>query len=75
MKRRRTLEAKLIAEGNTEALAPKIPLQHQSINLPGEEDGTVQDNLDAADGRQDLKRAMRKARKSKIKEDNYLKSM
>ncbi|KAG5946383.1 hypothetical protein E4U53_006598 [Claviceps sorghi] len=74
-KRQKTLEARLVAEGNLEALAPKIPIQHQSINLPGEEGGSVLDNIAAAQKREELKKAMRKERKAKIKEANYLKSM
>ncbi|KAG6236998.1 hypothetical protein E4U25_003147 [Claviceps purpurea] len=74
-KRQRAREAKLLAEGNMEALAPKIPLQEQSINLPGEEGGTAEENAEAAKKRYELKRAMRKERKAKIKENNYLKSM
>ncbi|KAL7789391.1 mitochondrial ribosomal protein L37 domain-containing protein [Trichoderma ceciliae] len=74
-KRQKTLEAKLIAEGNLEALAPKVPLQQQSVNLPGEQDGSVLDNIVAADKREELRKAMRKERRAKIKESNYLKSM
>lgn len=65
----------MLASGNFEALQPKIPLQQQSINIPGVENGTVADNLAAAEKRQELKLAMRKERKAKIKESNYLKSM
>ncbi|KAI1779452.1 mitochondrial ribosomal protein L37-domain-containing protein [Hypoxylon cercidicola] len=74
-KRQRVLEARLLAEGNIEALAPKIPLQHQSINLPSNEEGTMEGALAAQQAREDLRRAMRKERKAKIKESNYLKSM
>ncbi|KAK3945351.1 mitochondrial ribosomal protein L37-domain-containing protein [Diplogelasinospora grovesii] len=74
-KRQRTLEAKILASGDLEALAPKIPLQKQSINLPGSEDGDVKDAIQAADKREELRRAMRKERKAKIKETNYLKTM
>ncbi|KAF7543237.1 hypothetical protein G7046_g10039 [Stylonectria norvegica] len=74
-KRQKALEAKLLAEGNLEALAPKIPLQHQSINLPGEENNSVEQNIEAAEKREELKKAMRQERKAKIKEANYLKSM
>lgn len=74
-KRQRTLEARLLAEGNLEALAPKVPLQEQSINLPGEEGGTAEQNIAALRAREDLRKAMRKERKAKIKETNYLKSM
>jgi large subunit ribosomal protein L54 len=74
-KRQKTLEAKLLAEGNLAALAPKVPIQHQSTNLPGEEGGSVGDNIAAAQKREELRKAMRKERKAKIKEANYLKSM
>ncbi|KAF2968962.1 hypothetical protein GQX73_g4633 [Xylaria multiplex] len=74
-KRQRALEARLLAEGNLEALAPKIPLQHQTINLPANEAGTTEGSLEAAAAREDLRRAMRRERKAKIKESNYLKSM
>jgi large subunit ribosomal protein L54 len=50
-------------------------LQQQSINLPGEENSSVEENIAAADKREELRRAMRKERKAKIKESNYLKSM
>ncbi|EJP70599.1 hypothetical protein MY4038_000720 [Beauveria bassiana] len=74
-KRQKATEAELLASGNLEALQPKIPIQQQSINLPGEENGSVADNIAAAEKRQELKLAMRKERKAKIKESNYLKSM
>ncbi|KAK3397802.1 mitochondrial ribosomal protein L37-domain-containing protein [Sordaria brevicollis] len=75
MKRARALEAKLMASGDLEALAPKIPLQKQSLNLPGSVNGGVQDAVQAVDKREELRRAMRKERKAKIKETNYLKAM
>ncbi|KAI0175707.1 mitochondrial ribosomal protein L37-domain-containing protein [Hypoxylon sp. FL1284] len=74
-KRQRQLEARLLAEGNLEALAPKIPLQQQSINLPANEEGTLEGALAARQAREDLRKAMRKERKANIKESNYLKSM
>ncbi|KAI0164747.1 mitochondrial ribosomal protein L37-domain-containing protein [Xylariaceae sp. FL1272] len=74
-KRQRLYEARLIAEGNLEALAPKIPLQHQSINLPANEENTTEGALRSIEARQELTRAMRRERKAKIKESNYLKSM
>ncbi|ETS88061.1 hypothetical protein PFICI_01889 [Pestalotiopsis fici W106-1] len=74
-KRQRSLEAKLLADGNLEALAPKIPLQQQSINMPANEEGTAEGALAAVAAREDLRKAMRKERRSKIKESNYLKSM
>ncbi|POS73812.1 hypothetical protein DHEL01_v207791 [Diaporthe helianthi] len=74
-KRQRELEAKILATGNLEALAPKIPLQQQSINLPGKLDGDLRDAIEAVQKREELRKAMRKERKAKIKESNYLKSM
>ncbi|KAI1142667.1 mitochondrial ribosomal protein L37-domain-containing protein [Hypoxylon sp. FL0543] len=74
-KRQRLTEARLLAEGNIEALAPKIPLQHQTINLPSNEDGTPEGAIAAQQAREELRKAMRKERKAKIKESNYLKSM
>lgn len=58
-----------------EALAPKIPLQHQSINLPDGGSGSLGDVLEATAKRTELKKAMRSERKAQIKESNYLKSM
>ncbi|KAI0193158.1 mitochondrial ribosomal protein L37-domain-containing protein [Astrocystis sublimbata] len=74
-KRQRALEAKLVAEGNLEALAPKIPIQHQSINMPANESNTTEGAVAAHNAREELRRAMRRERKAKIKESNYLKSM
>ncbi|KLU84151.1 hypothetical protein MAPG_03196 [Magnaporthiopsis poae ATCC 64411] len=74
-KRQRLLEAKILASGDLSALAPKIPLQQQSINLPGGEDGTTESAVFAAEKREELRQAMRRERKAKIKESNYLKSM
>jgi large subunit ribosomal protein L54 len=64
-----------LAEGNMEALAPKIPLQHQSINLPANEEGTAEGAIAAQQAREQLRQAMRKERKAKIVESNYLKGL
>ncbi|KAI3329826.1 mitochondrial ribosomal protein L37-domain-containing protein [Ustulina deusta] len=74
-KRQRALELRLIAEGNIEALAPKIPLQQQTVNLAANEEGTTEGAVAATAAREELRRAMRRERKAKIKESNYLKSM
>lgn len=74
-KKQRVLEAKILASGDVEALAPKIPLQHQTINLPDGGDGSVSAVLETAARREQLKKAMRMERKAQIKEANYLKSM
>lgn len=65
----------MLATGNIEMLAPKIPLQQQSINLPGSLEDGLEGAVQAIDKREELRRAMRKERKAKIKEANYLKSM
>ncbi|KAK3354825.1 mitochondrial ribosomal protein L37-domain-containing protein [Neurospora tetraspora] len=75
MKRARAQEAKLLASGDLEALAPKIPLQKQSVNLPGAVNAGVADAVVADEKREELRKAMRKERKAKIKESNYLKAM
>ncbi|CAI4216752.1 unnamed protein product [Parascedosporium putredinis] len=74
-KKQRVLEAKILASGDVEALAPKIPLQHQTVNLPDGGDGSVSAVLETAARREQLKKAMRMERKAQIKEANYLKSM
>jgi len=74
-KRQRKLEARLIASGDTEALAPKIPLQQQTIDLPSNEEGSGIGALEAAVAREELTKAMRGERRAKIKERNFLKGM
>lgn len=51
----------------------KVPLEEQSINLPAglSEDETGQ----AQDAREELNAAMRKARRRRIKESNFLRGM
>jgi large subunit ribosomal protein L54 len=75
MKRQRKVEQRILASGDMEALAPKIPLEQQSVNLPGSQDGGVEEAILAAQKREELRVAMRKDRRAKIKESNYLKSM
>jgi len=52
-----------------------VPLPAQSINLPGGGDGSLEGVMEAADKREELRKALRKDRKAKIKESNYLKTM
>nr|POF12859.1 54s ribosomal protein l37, mitochondrial [Quercus suber] len=59
---------------NPGALAPKIPIYEQSVDLPAG-DGGLQASLDAGVARRELTRAMRQKRKAAIKEDNFLRSM
>lgn len=63
------------AEAAIAALAPKVPLQHQTINLPANETGTVEGAAVADRGREELRQALRRERRAKIKESNYLRSM
>ena len=74
-KRKATAEAKMLASGNLEALVPKIPLQKQSVNLPGDVKGGLEAAVAAAEKREELRKALRKERKAGIKESNYLKTM
>jgi large subunit ribosomal protein L54 len=64
-----------MASGNMEALAPKIPITQQSIDLPANEEGTVVGAMEAETKREELRSAMRRERRNKIKEANYLKGM
>lgn len=57
-----------------ESLAPKIPLYEQSIDLPAG-DGSLEGAMEAGEAREGLRRSMRTKRRSKIKEDNYLKAL
>ena len=74
-KRQRKLEAKMLASGDMSALQPKIPLTQQSIDLPANEEGTIEGALEAETKRKELRSALREERRKKIKETNYLKSM
>jgi large subunit ribosomal protein L54 len=56
-------------------LEPKIPLTQQSIDLPANEEGTVAGALEADTKREELREAMRRERRAKIKEANFLKGM
>ena len=64
----------MLAADNPEANMAKVPLEHQSIDLPSG-DGTVDGALEAVQARDDLTTAMRRARRKSIKEGNFLKSM
>jgi large subunit ribosomal protein L54 len=74
-KQQRKLEAQMLASGDMSALQPKIPLTQQSIDLPGNEEGTIEGALEADSRRQELRAALREERRKSIKEANYLKSM
>lgn len=59
---------------NPESMAPKVPLYEQSIDLPGG-DGSFAGAVEAGEAREELTRSMRGKRRSKIKEDNFLRAM
>ncbi|KAF2716359.1 hypothetical protein K431DRAFT_279086 [Polychaeton citri CBS 116435] len=59
---------------NPESLAPKVPLNEQTIDLVSG-DGTVQGAKDAGYARGELTDFMRDMRRKKIKEANFLKAM
>jgi large subunit ribosomal protein L54 len=65
----------MLASGDMSALQPKIPLTQQSIDLPSNEEGTIEGALEADSRRQELRAALRSERRKAIKEANYLKSM
>lgn len=75
LRKKRQEERRIIETGDLSALEPKIPLTRQTINLPANEDGTVQGAIAAHEKRTELRSALRRERKAKIKETNYLKSM
>ncbi len=75
LKRQRQQEARLLASGDLAALVPKVPLQKQTVNLPSAEPGNLTQAVEAAEAREELRRAMRKERRAGIRESNYLKSM
>jgi large subunit ribosomal protein L54 len=74
-KRQRKLEAKMLASGDMSALQPKVPLTQQSIDLPANEEGTLEGALEAEGKRGEVKEALREERRRRIKETNYLKSV
>jgi large subunit ribosomal protein L54 len=62
------------AKANQDQLGPKIPLEHQSIDLPAG-DGTTEGSIQAVEARHELTGALRKSRRKLIKETNFLKTM
>lgn len=74
-KRQRKLEEQMLLSGNTEALAPKVPLTAQSIDLPANEEGSVRGAMEAEGRREEVRKAMRQQRRASIKERNFLGSM
>jgi large subunit ribosomal protein L54 len=50
-------------------------LQQQTIDLPANEEGSVDGALHAVERREEVRKAMRDERRAKIKERNFLGSM
>jgi hypothetical protein len=76
-KKQRRVAAKALRKqqlSNPEALAPKIPLHEQTIDLPAG-DGSLEGAIEAMEARDALIKSMRKNRRAKIKEANFLKAM
>jgi large subunit ribosomal protein L54 len=75
-KQRRVAAKRLRKEqlANPGLLVPKIPIYEQSIDLPAG-DGTVEGAVQAAEAREELRKAMRQKRRAGIKENNFLKAM
>lgn len=76
-KKQRRIAAKALRKQqllNPESLVPKVPLYEQTIDLPSG-DGSLNAAKEAGQARQELTKAMREKRRSKIKEANFLKEM
>lgn len=77
-KKQRRLASKraalLAASAALNTLHRKIPLEQQSVDLPGG-DGTVAGAIGAAEAREEVREAMRRERRRGIKEGNFLKGM
>jgi large subunit ribosomal protein L54 len=52
-----------------------VPLHKQSVDLPGNEAGTVGGAMEAVRGRAEVTREMRRGRREGIREGNFLKGM
>lgn len=76
-KKQRRLAAKaeraLKAGGYDTTQVIKVPLEQQSIDLPA--GMSLKQGIEAQGAREDLNSAMRKARRNKIKENNFLQGM
>lgn len=73
-RRKATKAAKKNAADDPDSLLPKVPFDHQTIDLPSG-DGTVQGAIEASKVRENLRDAMRTRRRKEIKTRNYLGTM
>lgn len=53
--------------------AAKVPLEEQSVDLPG--GMGMEEGVEAQGARENLNAAMRRSRRKKIKENNFLRGM
>lgn len=77
-KKQRRVAAKRLrkmAALHPEGLAPKIPLEQQSIDLPANEEGTLSGAIEADQSREDITKRLRQKRRGSIKTANFLKGM
>lgn len=58
-----------------ESLMPQLPIHHQSIDLPSNQEKTVEGARLAMETRDSITKELRKQRRKDIKEDNYLRTM
>ena len=72
--RRLAARAARAARANPVVQVPKVPLEQQSIDLPGG-DGSLEGAMAAARAREEVREAMRTSRRKGIKEGNFLKTM
>ena len=76
-KKQRRLAAKVertrFSESNNATQVAQVPLEEQSIDLPAGMD--IEQGSVAFEARQELNAAMRRARRKKMKETNFLKGM
>ncbi|MCJ1312842.1 hypothetical protein MMC25_006518 [Agyrium rufum] len=66
--------ARKMAQLHPESLVPKVPIEHQTIDLPSG-DGTARGAQAAQGSREEVRDAMRNRRRKTIKEGNFLRTM
>ena len=77
-KKQRRLAAKRLRKATTQdpdGLARHVPLEEQSVDLPANENGTLEGALEAGTRREELTHRLRQKRRASIKEANFLKGM
>ena len=77
-KKQRRLAAKRLrklAELHPEGVVKKVPLEQQSIDLPANEQGTAEGEMQARSVREEITKRLRVKRRGDIKTGNFLKGM